>query len=97
MAPALLVPETAAAVSRITGQPPLAHRAIRELYSMPEMRLAPVDQALIDEAADLAADLSLRGADALFVALASLLGIPLVTFDREQLLRPSGIIVTLRP
>jgi predicted nucleic acid-binding protein len=96
LAPTLLVPETAA-VSRLTGQPSLAHLAMRELYSMPEMRLAPVDQGLIDEAADLAADLGLRGADAVFVALARLLGIPLVTFDNEQLSRPTSVIATIRP
>lgn len=96
-APALLVTEVAAAVSRQTKLPTLAHQIATHLYSMPGMNLTPVDQQLINTATDLAANLGLRGADSLFVALAQQLSIPLVTFDKEQLTRPAGIITTVRP
>jgi predicted nucleic acid-binding protein len=61
------------------------------------VRLAPIDQALIVDATNLSADLGLRGADAIYVALAKQLGVPLLTFDTEQLTRPAGIITTIQP
>lgn len=95
-APTLFVTEVAAAISRRTGLISLAHAAAGQLYSTPDIRLEPVDQQLITSATNLAADLGIRGADALFVALAMRMAVPLVTFDKEQLIRPSGLIVTVQ-
>jgi predicted nucleic acid-binding protein len=61
------------------------------------MRLVPIDQLLIDEATAIAAQFYLRGAGALYVAVAKHLAIPLVTFDHEQLTRPAAIISTIQP
>ena len=97
MAPILMVTEVAAAMSRRTGQARLARTAVAQLYNLPSMRLVPIGQGLIDEATNLAAALGLRGADALFVALARQLNIPLVTFDLEQLHKPAGLIATIHP
>ena len=47
-------------------------------------RLASVDAELAQLGAELAADRHLRGADALYIALAHRLSVPLVTWDREQ-------------
>jgi predicted nucleic acid-binding protein len=44
-----------------------------------------------------AADLGLRGADAVYVALAHQLGLTLVTWDREQLTRTASMIVSRTP
>ncbi len=96
-APILLVTEVAAAVSRRTGLVALAHAAANQLYSTPNIQLEPVDQQLITSATNLAANLGLRGADALFVALAMQMAVPLVTFDKEQLTKPVGIIMTIQP
>jgi predicted nucleic acid-binding protein len=96
-APALLVTEVAAAVARQTKLPTVAQQIASQLYSMPSLSLAGIDQQLIDTATDLAANLGLRGADALFVALALQMSIPLVTFDKEQLSKPASIIGTIQP
>jgi len=64
---------------------------------MPEVSLVQIDQALVEDATDLAASLRLKGADAYYVALAMTLGLPLVTFDKEQLTRTTGVITTIRP
>jgi len=48
-------------------------------------------------AAQLAADHALRGADAVYVAAALRLGLPLVTLDGEQLQRAEAVISTLSP
>jgi predicted nucleic acid-binding protein len=61
------------------------------------MHLLPLDQELVDEAAGLAAQFSLKGMDSIYVAVAKRLGIPLVTFDKEQLTRPASIIQTIQP
>ncbi len=97
VAPQMLIPETGGAVARITGDKDLARTAVRKLYLFPFMRLVPVDHMLVDDAADLAITFSLKGADSLYVAVARQLGVPLVTFDREQLTRPAGIVATIRP
>lgn len=97
IAPTLLVTEVASAIRRRTMQSALAQAAVNQLYVMPNVQLVPIDQELIDAATDLATNLGLRGADTLYVALAKRLGIPLVSFDKEQLIIPSGIISTIRP
>jgi predicted nucleic acid-binding protein len=96
-APTMLAIEIAAAISRRTGSAADAHAAAGQLYALPFVRLAPIDQSLVAEATYLSADLGLRGADAIYVALAKQLGIPLVTFDAEQLTRPVGVIPTIEP
>ncbi|MDQ6694459.1 MAG: type II toxin-antitoxin system VapC family toxin, partial [Chloroflexota bacterium] len=101
VAPMIFVIEVASAIARETLAPNNpqadAHRAISQLYTLPIMRLVPIDQALVDEATDLAADHGIRGADALFMALARQLGLPLVTFDKYQLKQPQTLVVTIRP
>lgn len=83
VSPSLLLAEVAGAVSRCTVAS-LAHRAIQELQRLPGLRLVEMNDALIEEAAGLAADLGLRGADSVYVALAKQLGVPLLTFDVDQ-------------
>ena len=97
VAPTLLVVEIAAAVARATGNAQMGHNAIKHLYAYNPMLLLSIDQSLVNEAADIAAGFRLRGSDALFVALARQLSIPLVSFDNEQLTRPTSIITTIRP
>ncbi len=83
-APALLLAEVAGAVSRSTGRPELAARAIDLLERLPNSRLVTVDPPLARLAARLAGQLRLRGGDALYVALAQQLGFSLFTWDRKQ-------------
>ena len=51
-----------------------------------------MDRELAQSAARHAADLPLKGADAIYVALAQYLGIPLVTWDKEHLNRAGALI-----
>jgi len=91
-APALLLAEVAGAISRRTGEPDLANRAVETILRVPGLRLVSIDALLAKEAATLAADLGLRGADALYVAVAQHLDVPLVTWDREQGEKSAGVI-----
>src|SRR5437879_142515 len=70
IAPVLLIIEVAGAIGRRTAQPKKAQDAVRQLLLVPNLRLVPVDRRLSMEAARLAADLGLRGADAAYVTVA---------------------------
>jgi predicted nucleic acid-binding protein len=97
VAPVLLLVEVAGAVSRRTRRPSLAKRAIEVMMRLPGLRLVPVDSRLGRAAAQLAADLGLRGADAIYVATAHQLGITLVTWDVDQCERAGRLIVVQTP
>jgi len=84
VAPVLLLPEIAGAISRRTGAPDLARRAVQQLQRMRSLRLVALDRRLGQAASQLAADLGLRGADATYVAIADQLKIPLLTWDNEH-------------
>ena len=61
------------------------------------LTLVSLDDAFIERTAEVASDLQLRAGDAIYVALAHQLSIPLVSWDREQLQRASSLIETYTP
>ncbi len=97
IAPALLLPEVAGAVARRTGEPRLARRAVAAVLRLPGLRLVPVDDTLARTAARLAGRLRLRGADAIYLAAAAGLRLPLVTWDVEQRDRAAGLVEVMVP
>lgn len=96
IAPSLLLPEVAGALSRRIGSR-LARRAVGRILGLSSLRLAVLDPELALAAATLAADLALRGADAVYVAVAERLGLPLVTLDREQRRRAASRVPVESP
>lgn len=96
LAPALLLSEIAGVVSRRTKSPSLANRVIEQLQALPELELVEMDARLTHHAANLAARLGLRGADAFYTATADFLHVPLVTLDEEQALRSSYRVEVIR-
>jgi predicted nucleic acid-binding protein len=52
---------------------------------------------LAQRAASLAARLALGGADAVYVALAARLRLPLISWDRDQRARAAGVIEVVAP
>jgi predicted nucleic acid-binding protein len=97
VAPALLLPELAGAVARRTGLSDLGVRAVSLVQRLPNTRLIPVDAELGLLSAGLAAELFLRGADAVYTALARRLGIPLITWDQEQRQRGQAMVRVVTP
>lgn len=97
VAPAFLLIEVAAAISRRTRQPTVARRIIRNLYGVPAMHFRSPDPPLFWATVEVAADLQLRAGDAIYVALAHQLNIPLVSWDREQLERARSLTTTYTP
>ena len=92
LSPGLLLPEVAGAISRRTGDASLAQRAVNRLQNLPGLRLVEMDLSLIETAAHLAADLGLRGADAVYVATAFALKLPLATLDQNQKERAASTV-----
>ena len=97
VSPVLLLSEVGGAISRQTKSPETAARALKVIGGIPGLRLVPVDHRLGRAAADLAVQLRLRGADAVYVAVAAHLKIPLVTLDAEQKERARELIEVRMP
>ena len=93
LSPALLLPEVGGAILRRTGEPQLAKNAIDRLARLPGLTLVDMDKPLVQNAALLAADPGLRGADSFYVAVAVRLDLPLVTLDADQKSKGSSVIV----
>ena len=83
LAPSLLLAEIGGAISRCTTSS-LALKAVEQVQSLPGLQLIEMEQPLMRDAAQLAAELGLRGADSTYVAVAARLDLPLVTLDADQ-------------
>ncbi|OQY87379.1 MAG: hypothetical protein B6D38_12505 [Anaerolineae bacterium UTCFX1] len=83
LAPSLLLAEVGGVIGRRTTSA-LGLRAIEQLQNLQGLQLIEMEHSLIQEAAQLAAELGLRGSDSIYVAVAARLDIPLVTLDADQ-------------
>jgi predicted nucleic acid-binding protein len=95
--PNLALAEIAGVFARQTGKARLATRTVRAVLALPRVQRHALSDVLADRAASLAARCKLRGADAVYVALAEALDQPLITLDQEILDRSSGVIGTSTP
>lgn len=95
--PNLVLVEVAAAVARRSSQPALGNRAALMMRQHSRVRLIDLNDPLAVAAARLATALRIRGADAIYVAVAHQLELPLVTWDQEQLTRAASVIQTRTP
>lgn len=95
--PTLLLVEVAAAIARVfddAGQGQAVAQAIRGL---PGQMWIPLDEILAEEAVRLASEHRLRGADAVYAAVAQRYETTLVTRDRQQLERLGPALPVLTP
>jgi predicted nucleic acid-binding protein len=97
LAPVILLAEVAAALARANVDEPSPMAAIELLRGRRLLELFPIDERIASRAAVIAAALQINGADAIYVALADQLAIPLVTFDRQQLERGSRVVSAHAP
>lgn len=95
--PTLLMAETAAALSRTGSDESLAQQYALAVGQLPNTVLVALDEGLARQSAVLATQHRLRGADAVYLATASLFAAELVTLDKEQLERGAKIVQTLTP
>lgn len=97
MAPLLVLPEVAGAVGRQTASTVLAAKTIAFLRAQPWLQMAPLNDAIALMAASIAAQQRLRGADAVYVALAAQGDGILITLDREMLTRAPPSVRAVTP
>lgn len=97
VAPVILLPEVAAALARAAIDDPSPMAVVELLRGRRLLELFPVDEKIASRAAVIAATLQINGADAVYVALADQLAIPLITFDRQQLERGGRLVTTRTP
>jgi len=95
--PALVLPEVAAAISRATGATHLAREFADRLSQLPNLMLIALDTMLAQQAADIASQHRLRGGDAVYAAVALRFASVLVTLDREQHDRLTGVLTSYYP
>ena len=95
--PTLLLVEVAAAVARAFDDTDRAVALAEALRGLPNQTLVPLDEALADRAVALAATARLRGADAVYAAVAQQYGTTLITLDRQQLDRLPPLVHTALP
>lgn len=96
-APLLLPVEVAGVISRARAQPDLARAIADAMLALPFVRWDALNDSLARRASELAAAHRLRGADAIYAAVAALHNCPLITLDHEQLDRLPPAVQTLTP
>ncbi|MCS6844265.1 MAG: PIN domain-containing protein [Caldilineales bacterium] len=67
------------------------------LGRLPNVTFMALDEVLAQEALKLAAQHQLRGADAVYAAVALKAGCTLITLDREHLMRLRGVVPVVTP
>jgi predicted nucleic acid-binding protein len=97
IAPTLLLPEVAAAISRGYHDADSARHFAARLRRLPHLILVPIDQTLALQAQEVAAQHRLRGADAVYVSVAQRFACPIVTLDCEQHDRVADVLQTFYP
>jgi predicted nucleic acid-binding protein len=95
--PFLVLAEIAGALSRSFRDPIRARLEVDLLRDLHHIQFVPIDATVTQDAAEIAADRALRGADAVYVAVARRYGCALVTLDREQRERAAPVVRTLTP
>lgn len=95
--PSILIVELAASVSRATGDEKAGILFSRLVSELPNIELMPVTLELARDAAVIASRLKIRGADALYCAVAAERKAVLLSRDREQIERAKGLIKVIEP
>jgi predicted nucleic acid-binding protein len=75
----------------------LAEGILTLIDSLPNIQFADLDFLLAQQAALIARTQRLRGADAVYVAVAQVANATLITWDTEMLQRASAVVATLTP
>ncbi len=95
--PNLLQAEVAGALARGQKDAAVARRFSEILLQLPHVIAISLDPRLAATAAGIAADYRLRGADAVYAAVALRFGSTLLTRDEEQRERGAAVVTTLHP
>lgn len=89
--PVLAFTEVGGTIKRLTGQTPTANSVVAKMREMVS-NVHEIDQNLEKVATQIAITAGLRGADAVYVALAMEESEPLITFDEQQRAKASQFV-----
>jgi predicted nucleic acid-binding protein len=95
--PLLLQVELVGALARKSGGSEDGLQLLKEVTSIPSQRWHPLDVELTSAACALAGELRLRGAEAVYVAVAAQAGSTFITLDREVQARAGRVIPVSTP
>jgi predicted nucleic acid-binding protein len=95
--PSLMIVEVAAALARTTGDTMRAEQFAQTLATAPNLILVGLAGERVQKTVHIAATGKLRGADAVYVAVAQEYSATLVTLDKEMLARAASIVPTVAP
>jgi predicted nucleic acid-binding protein len=95
--PTLVLAEVAAAISRSRQEPAKAHAFAEAISRLPNLAFKSLDMVLARQSFRLAAQHGLRGADAVYAAVALETGYTLVSLDKEHLTRLQDVVIVKKP
>ncbi len=95
--PEIIIPEIASGLFRATKDAQVSHDFSLAIRDLPNFSFVAVDSRLADLAVWIITETGLRGADAIYVALAYDYQLELITLDKEQLQKGRKIIKTRTP
>ncbi|WP_196214140.1 type II toxin-antitoxin system VapC family toxin [Methanolobus vulcani] len=90
--PYTVLVEVTAAIRRRTGSKELATRVKNDLIELGSFRFVDLDTFSSSSAAEIAADIGVRGMDAIVIQVAKEFGIPLITLDVEIVEKAKRIV-----
>ena len=96
VAPLLLLAEVGGAISRRTGDSELGKSAVRAMLGWPRLELV-AEEELGRLVFQIACDLKVPGADALYIATAHRRSLPLITCDNHQIELGRALVPVGRP
>lgn len=95
--PTLLLPEIASAVARASNDDAGALQYANATAALPHLTLVSLTPTTARQAAELAANHRVRGADAVYLAVARRYGATFVSRDEEQRSRGSAVVTCQTP
>jgi predicted nucleic acid-binding protein len=95
--PTLLLVEVASAVARIHRDPVEGVRYASAISALPHVTMVSLSARLARNAAEVAANLLVRGSDAVYLMVAEIYGTTLISLDKEQLTRGSRMMACQTP
>jgi predicted nucleic acid-binding protein len=95
--PSLVLAECAAAIARQTDDPSLAEELVCIIEDFPGINIISLDLPLARKASTIALRNRLRGADAVYAAVAVVFDAILVSWDQEMLKRCPETVKTISP
>lgn len=95
--PEIIIPEITSGLFRATGDSIVAYELALSFRNVPNFSFVTVDRKLADLASWVICKTGLRGADAIYVALASDYNLELITLDKEQLEKSKKLVKVRKP